>query len=206
MSHCWYIATFTGGVAAKSDRNCLTLSRTHTDMLWNQLKGTEAMFPFSGAVISPDSRPLCPRAKWSVRFIKQNVPDAVPRCVFAASWQGSALDLVHASFGSLVMTSIQYKSKELFIQCCNCRKCWRCIYISSRASVRAKALHTIICMGEDVKTCIHAYLASDTQARVDWAMQGRHHLHAHISSSLSCYVHVPAQSHACGQELERSSS
>lgn len=77
---------FTGGVAAKIRlRNCLTLSQTHTYMLRKQLKGTETMFPFSGAVISPDSRPLCPRAKWSVRFIKQIVPDAVPRCVFAAS-------------------------------------------------------------------------------------------------------------------------
>lgn len=46
---------------------------THT--LWHQFKGTKTLFPFSRAVVSPTSRPLCIQAKWSVNFIELLVPD-----------------------------------------------------------------------------------------------------------------------------------
>lgn len=84
------------------------------------------------------------------------------------------------------------KKKHGFL-CYNSEMCWCEIYIyiyTSALQNVPSAAHTIVCMEEDVKPCIHAHLASHTRASADWTMLGRHHPHAHICSSLSCYMHT----------------
>lgn len=72
----YIIYHFTGGLEVKVRFwNCLTLSSTHTHTLWHQFKGTETLLVFSCAVFSPNGRPQCPQAKWSVNSIEQLVPD-----------------------------------------------------------------------------------------------------------------------------------
>lgn len=126
---------FTSGVAAKVRlRNCLTLSWTHTYMLWNQLKGTETSLVLS----FPQTADPCVLVLNGVCVLlnRSSLTLCLGACLLLRDKAQLSIWFMPRLGPWLWLQSGRNKSKELFIQCCNCRKCWRRIYISFRASRR----------------------------------------------------------------------
>lgn len=132
-------------------------------MLWNQFKGTETLLPVSRAVFSPNGRPQCPQAKWSVNFIELLVPDLGACFLFQS--QLSIWFVLHVD--PWFMTSIWSKwikriYKIAVTLCYNSKKC--CCYIYFGSMERTKHPPHYRMHGGKRET-MHTYIFSLTQAR-----------------------------------------